>query len=144
MIPFIGYGKSYGGVKQDSGYQDLECWDSVQFGFWQYDYSFCCCCCCFPFLQYGGLNWGPAPWATLPVFLCLVFQDRLFWTVCPGCLWTIILLISASWVAKITGVSHRRLACFWTTQKLNNIVNLLNATELYPLTWFYVMQIWPQ
>jgi hypothetical protein len=29
------------------------------------------------------------------------------WTICPGWLWTMILLISASWVARITGVSHR-------------------------------------
>jgi hypothetical protein len=34
------------------------------------------------------------------------FQDRVLGTVCPGCLWTGILLISASWVAKIISVSH--------------------------------------
>jgi hypothetical protein len=28
------------------------------------------------------------------------------WTICPSWLQTVILLISASWVARITGVSH--------------------------------------
>jgi hypothetical protein len=36
------------------------------------------------------------------------FQDRVSWTICLGWLWTVILLISASWVAGITGESHRR------------------------------------
>jgi hypothetical protein len=44
------------------------------------------------------------------------FCDRYFWdrvsqTICLGWLWTAILLISAYWVARITGVSHRCLAC---------------------------------
>jgi hypothetical protein len=38
------------------------------------------------------------------------FWDRVLQTICPDWLWTSILLISASWVARITGVSHRRLA----------------------------------
>jgi hypothetical protein len=29
------------------------------------------------------------------------------WTICLGWLWHVILLISASWVARITGVSHQ-------------------------------------
>jgi hypothetical protein len=52
-------------------------------------------------------------------FLGRVFQDRVSWTPCPGCLQTMVLLISASWVARITDVSHRRLASqatfMWTT-----------------------------
>jgi hypothetical protein len=32
------------------------------------------------------------------------------WTICLGWLWPVILLISASWVARITGVSHWRVA----------------------------------
>jgi hypothetical protein len=40
------------------------------------------------------------------------FQDRVSQTICPGWLRTTILLISASCVAKITGVSHQRLAIF--------------------------------
>jgi hypothetical protein len=35
-----------------------------------------------------------------------IFWDRILQTICPGWLWTSILLISASWVARITGVSH--------------------------------------
>jgi hypothetical protein len=35
------------------------------------------------------------------------FQDRVSRVICPGWLWTVILLISASWVARITGMSHQ-------------------------------------
>jgi hypothetical protein len=35
-----------------------------------------------------------------------VFPDRVSWTICPGWLPVTILLISASWVARITGMSH--------------------------------------
>jgi hypothetical protein len=38
------------------------------------------------------------------------FQDKVSLSICPGWLWTVILLISASWVATITGMSHRHLA----------------------------------
>jgi hypothetical protein len=34
------------------------------------------------------------------------FGDRVLQTFCQGWLWTVSLLISASWVARITGVSH--------------------------------------
>jgi hypothetical protein len=40
------------------------------------------------------------------------FQDRVSQTICPGWLWTKILLISASWVARITDLSHQHLAEF--------------------------------
>jgi hypothetical protein len=43
-------------------------------------------------------------------FLWWVFWDRVLWTICPGWLRTMILLISASQVARITGVSHQHLA----------------------------------
>jgi hypothetical protein len=33
--------------------------------------------------------------------------SRVWWTICLGWLWTLILLISASWVARIIIVSHR-------------------------------------
>jgi hypothetical protein len=38
------------------------------------------------------------------------FWDRLSQTICMGWLWTTVLLISASWVARVTGVSHWCLA----------------------------------
>jgi hypothetical protein len=58
----------------------------------------------FFFCSIRGLNSGPIPWVILPAFCC----DGVFWD--RVCLWTSILLISASWVARITGVSHWRLA----------------------------------
>jgi hypothetical protein len=42
-----------------------------------------------------------------PYFCEGFFWDRVSRTVCPGGLRTAILLISASWVARITGVSHQ-------------------------------------
>jgi hypothetical protein len=45
--------------------------------------------------------------STIPSFLWWVFQDRVSWTICPGWLWTVILLIAASWLARIIGLSHR-------------------------------------
>jgi hypothetical protein len=47
-------------------------------------------------------------WAILPVYFCSgYFGDGLLRTVCPGCPKTTILLISASQVARITGMSHQ-------------------------------------
>jgi hypothetical protein len=40
------------------------------------------------------------------VFCVGYFQDRVSQTVCPGWLQTGIFLISASWVARIIGMSH--------------------------------------
>jgi hypothetical protein len=65
------------------------------------------CCLFFFFLQYWGLNSGPSPWVTLPAFLWKVFQDRFSQTICPGWLQTLILLISACWLARIIGVGHQ-------------------------------------
>jgi hypothetical protein len=55
-----------------------------------------------------GLNSGPTPWASPPaLFSDGLFWDRVLWTICLGWVRTAVLLISASWVARITGVSHR-------------------------------------
>jgi hypothetical protein len=43
---------------------------------------------------------------TSPIFCDKVFWDRVSGTVCLGWLQIVILLISASWVVRITGVSH--------------------------------------
>jgi hypothetical protein len=43
------------------------------------------------------------------VFFFSFFKDRVSWTICPGWLQMVIRLISASWVASITGTSHRAL-----------------------------------
>jgi hypothetical protein len=45
-------------------------------------------------------------------FLWRVFWDRVSWNYLPGWLWTSIILISASWVARMTGMSHRCLTAF--------------------------------
>jgi hypothetical protein len=56
------------------------------------------------FWQYWGLHSGPIPWATLSALFCDGFFFR---NICLGWLWTVILLISASRVARNTGISHR-------------------------------------
>jgi hypothetical protein len=51
-----------------------------------------------------------------PFFCDGFFQDRVSWTVCLGWLRTVMLLISASWVARSTSVSHQHpacIGCFW-------------------------------
>jgi hypothetical protein len=59
----------------------------------------------FFFWQYWGLN--SLSHSTSPI-LWWVFSRRVrvSRTIYPGWPWTTILLISASWVARITGVSH--------------------------------------
>jgi hypothetical protein len=42
-----------------------------------------------------------------PFFVLGIFWDRVSWTTCQSWLWTAILLISASLVARITDVSHQ-------------------------------------
>jgi hypothetical protein len=57
-------------------------------------------------------------------------------TVCPGWLWTLILLISASWVARITDVSHRCLACtyiFLEAKYLFFVVLLIFLRQDFPI-----------
>jgi hypothetical protein len=61
----------------------------------------------FFFLKYCGLNLGPIPWTTPPaLFRDGFFQDNVCQTIWPGWLRTTILLISASWEARIIGMSH--------------------------------------
>jgi hypothetical protein len=53
-----------------------------------------------------------------PIFCDRAFWDRVSWTTCLGWLQTAILLISPSWVARITGVRHwhpakRDFLCLW-------------------------------
>jgi hypothetical protein len=61
----------------------------------------------FFFLQCWDLNSGPTPWATPPAlfFVMGFFQNKVSQTICLGWLQILILLISSSWVAGITGVS---------------------------------------
>jgi hypothetical protein len=62
----------------------------------------------FFFLQYWGLNLRSTPWAAPPSLFCDgFFWDKVLQTICRGWHWIVILLISSSWVAKITGMSHQ-------------------------------------
>jgi hypothetical protein len=57
----------------------------------------------FFFFWYWSLNLGPSPWATPPVFFMKgFFWDRVSWNIFLGWLQITILLISASWVARMT------------------------------------------
>jgi hypothetical protein len=100
-------------------YQPLHCYPSVLFFFFFF----------FFFLWCWSLNSGPTPQATPPaLFLCDgFFQDRVTGTIHLGWLWTSILLISASWVAGITGMSHQLssfLVCFLTYSSEINFLPL--------------------
>jgi hypothetical protein len=78
------------------------------------------------------------------------FQDRVSWTIYPGCLWTAILLISASWVARNTAMNHPCLAsfCFFNVSAKNSskgcwlklyLIDILPAGSVHfhfiSLTW---------
>jgi hypothetical protein len=96
----------------------------------------------FFFLWYRGLNSGPSLWATpLAFFHDGYFQDRVSWTICLGWLWTSILLISASWAARTTGMNHRCLAtifccccCFLQCLKQTKQVSCSSTWT----TWVYL------
>jgi hypothetical protein len=84
--------------------------------------------------------------STTPLCVCVrYFLDRVSWTICPFWLWTSILLISASWVTRIIGVSHQHLVPFpflkWLqhvsifhiytcTESTSTIFTLLNPLNL--------------
>jgi hypothetical protein len=82
-----------------------------------------------------GLNLGLTPWANPPaLFLWWVFSEIGSWELfTQGWLWTAILLISASPVARITGVSHRRLACY--SCFLNSLKLMLSHPGCFPPSW---------
>jgi hypothetical protein len=66
--------------------------------------------CLFSFRQYWGLNSGSYTcWkASVPALFWLgIFRNRGLSNFCPGWLHKVIFLISASWVATISGVSHQ-------------------------------------
>jgi hypothetical protein len=49
-----------------------------------------------------------------PIFVIFFFQDRISQTICLDWLRTVVLLVPASRVARITGVSHRLVwFCNW-------------------------------
>jgi hypothetical protein len=54
------------------------------------------------------------------------FQDRVLWTIFSGWLWTLILLIPSSWVARIIGVSHW---CLASTHSWPNCISCSPASR---------------
>jgi hypothetical protein len=80
----------------------------------------------FFFWQYWGSKSGSTPQATPPAHFCDgVFQDRVSQTICLGWLWTTIPLISVSWVARITGLSH------WTQLKCDHFFMVKTFKTFY-------------
>jgi hypothetical protein len=71
------------------------------------------------FLVWANLDHDPLIYAShcswndrqSPLYLAIGW-DRVSWTICPGWPWTVILLISASQVARITCVRHQCPALF--------------------------------
>jgi hypothetical protein len=59
------------------------------------------------FFQYWGLNSGPTSWATPPALFCDGFFFKIGSHKLLPSLASMILLMFASWVARITGVSHQ-------------------------------------
>jgi hypothetical protein len=67
------------------------------------------------------------------------FRDRVSRTICPGWLQTMILLTSASWVARIIGMTHSlalslRKKIFWTIVSLKILLLFMTA--------FFPSQLW--
>jgi hypothetical protein len=54
------------------------------------------------------------------------FWDRISWTISPNWLWIAFLLFSASWVARITGVSHQFL-----------VISFFERVSLYSPSWLW-------
>jgi hypothetical protein len=58
-------------------------------------------------------------WVTPPILFCDgFFWDRVSRTICLGWLWTTILLISTSWIARITGAWFQWFISCWNFQSL--------------------------
>jgi hypothetical protein len=80
-----------------------------------------------------------------PFFLWRIFfKTGSHGTVCPGWLWTVFLLISDSWVVRITGVSHQRsdpplsfcwlclCPSFWEVASQDVLLGLLSSPLSFP------------
>jgi hypothetical protein len=68
------------------------------------------------------------------VSVCVCF-DRVLRTICQGWLWTVILLFSASWVARNIGVGHQHLAGF-----LKVVLNLQKKKKDMHYKWNCTIQ----
>jgi hypothetical protein len=69
------------------------------------------------------------------IFFCdEFFQERFSKTICLGWLWAVVILISASWVAKIAGVSHWCLAWILRIMKLS-LISAYIRVPFVPFPW---------
>jgi hypothetical protein len=69
-------------------------------------------------------------------FFFFFFWGRISWTICPGWLQTAILLISVSWVARITGVSH------WHPVELHILKIAFTAILITWITGVHCRKVW--
>jgi hypothetical protein len=72
-----------------------------------------------------------------PLYYDGFFQARILRTIFPGCLWTMILLISATWVGRITGVSHRHPG--WTLFLFVFSLWLMTLNTFSHSYWFFII-----
>jgi hypothetical protein len=63
------------------------------------------------------------------------FQDRVSWTICRGWLQTAILLISAFWVARITGMSYSAWPQYYFLKRLSFSLSLHFCWKSVILLW---------
>jgi hypothetical protein len=96
------------------------------------------CLLAFCYTEVWGMDSCPTPWAIPPALFCdEFFWDRVLRTICLGWLWTVILLIFASWVARITGTSTLsnvyKLSGCGKTWKFHRGLNLTPA--FYSRSW---------
>jgi hypothetical protein len=96
---------------------------------------------CYYYVSFGFFFWG----ATVRTqglqldplhqpFFVTGFWDMVSQTICQVRLWTAILLISASWVARITNMSHWHLAVFYFIVYTLEWVTL-NTSEIIKFTY---------
>jgi hypothetical protein len=79
-------------------------------------------------LEYWSLNSGPTPWAIPPRHFCdSVFWDRVSGTICLTWLWTLILLISASWVPSF---DYDKSGVVWCSVTLVRMFTILQCSPL--------------
>jgi hypothetical protein len=87
------------------------------------------------FILFALLRFELGPTLHQPFLCCRVFWESVSQTICWGWFWTEILLIFASWVAGITGVSHRYLA--WCSPFKKCLVQLSYQPTKFGLLFFF-------
>jgi hypothetical protein len=75
--------------------------------------------------------------STSPFFCDRVFWDRVSWTICSVWLLTAILLISASWASRVSGVSHQHPA-YYTVLYFFSHQNYFHVPNIIWKIWFKI------